>query len=480
MQSGTSTLVPRMEQNPSLLGITNNRPPICTLPPEVLSRIFQLGQSTDTEERVIDDEDSSEPLSAYPPFELLVSHVSLHFRNVALGTHRLWDRITTGRGLANGELKTYLERSNGCLLGVRIDLLRMHIPDPLAMAKVDMITLHTSRYQRLAINSVCETQSHPVLRRFCDLSTPRLRHLSVSVDEVENITAADAEILKRDIPGLLFVRMGGLALHFFRPPLHNVETLHLDQTVALPMLFDTFRIIVTTPSRLRNLSIYGEMLEPQTNWTSIGTAPISLPHLQSLRICGISGAIYSGILLGISAPALETLTLKDLKERDLVPFLSLEAPIRDAASTKARFPVLSSLTLLDPEVSSDVYIELFRVFPGITSFVLACQTSAPTVLQLLSGPLLTGPNTPWLRLQTLALLVNIEVVEGLTVKVARERKKAGCPLTKLRLGIAGPLSELLQYAWLKENVELETFVEVDQWPMADSAYDVDPDDTLFA
>ncbi|KAF5380424.1 hypothetical protein D9615_004647 [Tricholomella constricta] len=455
----------------------NSFTPVCALPPELLSYIFELGQAMELAELI--DADGASSLPIFQPFEVLVSHVSSHFRNVAIGTHLLWSYITIGPALRGEEIETYLDRSNGCGLGVRMDLSGARIPNPLTMAKINMAVPHSHRYQRLTIDSIQESTARPILRRFCNATTPMLQHLSISVDEVEGNTAMDGKMFQGGAPNLSFVRLRGLALHLFHPPLDNVTTLHLDQTAPLPMLYTTFRDMVTAPSLLQNLSIYGDIIAPQntTHWAGLNTAPISLPHLRCLRICGVGGAIYSGLLLHISAPALESLVLKDLKESDLQRFWA-------TSTVAARFPLLRSLTFFDSEISRDAYMAMFRAFPAISTFTAAYQVTTPTLLQLLSEPQLEpeleyGPGIPWPRLQTLTLLVNLYDMEHLIMELVGQRKAAGCPLTKLRLGTAQPLSVLSRYAWLKENVILEKLLELDGWPMADSSFDVDPDDILF-
>lgn len=449
----------------------NGYTPCCALPTELLSRIFELGQAMEWEELAAAAETTSQDArSIYQPFEVLVTHVGSHFRNVALKTCVLWSQITISPAFQSAEIGTYLERSSGCGLGVRMDLGGVDTPNPSTMAKTDMAVRHSHRYQRLVIDSVRELMAHPIIRRLCHISTPILQHLSLSVDEVEGSNAVDDRMLQGGAPVLAFVRLRGVALPLFLPPLDNVITLHLDQTAALPILYSTFHDILTAPSFLTNLSIYGDIIATRTTlWPGIAS-PISLPHLRCLRICGVGGTIYSGLLLGIIAPALESLVLKDLKERDLELFWA--SPLHQFC-----FPLLRNLTILDSDVSRDVYADLFRGFPAISAFTTAYHMPTHTLLLLLSELQVGG--IPWPELHTLTLLVNLHDAEHIVVDVVRQRKAGGFPLKRLRLGLSQPLSGLPQYYWLRDNVFLERFVDFDGWPRADSGFDADPDDILF-
>ncbi|GLB37679.1 hypothetical protein LshimejAT787_0407300 [Lyophyllum shimeji] len=456
-----------------LLRTLNSFTPPCAIPVELLSRVFELGQIMELEE-LADSSAASENIpSVCQPFEVLVTHISSHFRNVALATCLLWSRITVTPGARDdGQIESYLERSSECGLGVRMDLRGVDTPDALTMTKTAVVFHHSHRYRRLVIDAVRESVSQPVIRRLCRIVTPILEHLSLSVDEVEASDAGDDKVLQGGAPVLAFVRLRGVALPLFLPPLENVTTLHLDQTAPLPILYSTFHDMLTTPSFLTNLSIYGDIIAGHTLWPGIAH-PVSLPHLRGLRICGVGGTIYSGLLLGINAPALESLVLKDMKERDLDHFWA-------ASLHRICFPRLRNLSVLDCDVSRDVFADLFRGFPSISAFTTAAyHMTTPTVLLLLAEPQQEGSGIPWPKLHTLTLLVNLHDAEHVVVDVARQRKASGYPLKKLRLGTTEPLASLPQYAWLKDNVALERFVDFDGWPRANADFDADPDDILF-
>ena len=442
----------------------NSRTPVCSLPPEILSWIFELGQAIEVgeyEER--DDSDSDDAPVHISSFEVVVSHVSSHFRNVAIGTRKLWRSIDITRVQSVESMVTYIARSDGYGLRVRLNFDGRE-PRAAELAKFNVILAHSDRYHRLVIDTVSEAMDNPIIRRFSDIRAPMLEHLSISVEEAEGTTVLNTGVLWGGAEKLSFVRLRGLAMPLFRPPLNMVTTLHLDQTIPLPIHLTTFFHILTASPSLAHLSVYGDIVGSLA-WP--GTMPpIDLPNLRSLRICGISGTIYSSLLLGINAAGLHSLVLKDTQEFDLENFW--------ASPHVLKFPQLHHLTFCDFEFSSHAYAEVFRAFPTIKKFTSYSSTT-PRILSLLA--LLTGPDIPWPDLHTLSFLLNLSD-DDLIEDVVRNREAAGCPLVRLRLGTSLHPSALRRYNWLEENIILETVDMLEYWPALDVSSD--EDDVLFS
>ncbi|KAF9010668.1 hypothetical protein BDQ17DRAFT_1203027, partial [Cyathus striatus] len=336
------------------------------IPTELLSTIFLFAKAfqeaeMDSTER--EDVDDDFPIS----FELVISHVSSHFREVAINTHRLWTSIQMRPGRSLECILTYIRRSAACPLDIRIDLSGcVHNPGGMTTEMLDIIIPQAHRWRYLYITSEREVTENSMVMQLCNCEVPMLEHLSVCVSDVDradtNVASINdhllPSILAAGAPRLSFLRLRGLAMHFFRPPLTFVTTLHLDQTKLLPIQYATFRNILTGPVMLRHLSIYGDIIGPES-WPGDMSA-ISLPALQSLRICGVGGRIYSRFLLSIAAPHLQSLVLKDVQEHDLDNFWE-HADI-------SKFLRLKSVTFCDFDVSDFTYERMFRTFPSITEF----------------------------------------------------------------------------------------------------------------
>ncbi|KAG6920246.1 hypothetical protein DXG01_005015 [Tephrocybe rancida] len=388
--------------------------------------------------------EESDELEAQPyPFEILITHVSFYFRAVAIETPLLWSYVDTRSAISSEKIETYLGRGKGCSLDVRLDI---KAPDATIMKKIDAVLPHSHRYQTLVIDSTSET---PIIQRFENVVAPILQHLSVSVEEVEDHSADKFKILQGGAPRLTSVRLRGLALLFFRPPLKNVTTLHLDQVSSLPVLYATFVEIVSAPCFLQNLSVYGDIVSTEqsgANWPGLNS-PINLPHLRSLR--------------------LNSLVLKDVGERDLERFWA--SPLH-----QLKFPALRQLTLIDSELSKDACAEILRGFPCITSFAISYALT-PSILPILSD--VPSGEVPWPMLNTLTMRADFDD-DNVAADIVAQRMAVGCPLMKLKLGSALPLFMLPNYLWLRKNVELERFVEFDTWPGLNNLQ-FDQDDTLF-
>ncbi|KAJ7625494.1 hypothetical protein FB45DRAFT_67261 [Roridomyces roridus] len=100
---------------------------ISNIPPELLGRIFQLAQPSDPEPD--EDEYGDPPPSGRPvgnPVEVVASHVSVYWRNVALGLGALWRDIiiqkdeTAGKvSCLPGAVRAMPSSTFGLIFGVR-------------------------------------------------------------------------------------------------------------------------------------------------------------------------------------------------------------------------------------------------------------------------------------------------------------------------------------------------------------------------
>lgn len=461
--------------------LPDDESPICTFPPEVLSAIFAAG--TEIEETSTTD---SNPLSGETglSFELLVSHVCSYFRDIAIGTPSLWTGIFIAPTTKPEKLLTYIARSLGCGLDLRVDMsgwASSALGRYAMMEMINFVSAQSHRWRRLSIAAAGESEDNSIVMILCSRNAPALEYLSICVDNVEHVdegvvrkNACEPRIFSQGAPRLSFVRLRGLAIYLFRPPLQELTTLHLDQTKALPMRFSMFRDIVTLSPALAHLSLYGDIIGNEP-WS--GRALIILPALRSLRICGISGRVYGGALQAIDAPQLESLVLKDLHEHDL-------DGLWDDAEAVARYCHLKHLTFCDFEVSDFAYKRLLRAFPDITefsSFHSSIGTSPISPILAAASDVESDCVTerPWPFLHTLAFLFDDDEDEDWIKNVVTRRKETGRPLVKLRFGTnyAGVFKRWKNNAALENALEIETFSDIDRWP-ANRSYP-DQDDGLF-
>jgi hypothetical protein len=344
---------------------------------------------------------------------------------------------------------------------------------------LQMILPLSFRWRNLSITYDCENTRYPLISKVCNQPAQALQHLSITVNDVDH---ADASIINRDIsvphifkegtPTLEFVRLRGLAMHLFRPQLANVVTLHLDQTIFIPVLYSTFRDIITCSPVLAHLSLYGDIISA-AQWPA-GVNLIPLPALRSLRLCAVAGEMYAGVLLGIHAPGLNSLTLKDLHAHDLDLFWEL--------TDISKYTSLKSLIFCDFEPPVSTYAHFFKTFQDIITFTSLHSLAGESILvDLLSEgvpPEQAGSHVPWPKLQNLSFPFDAcgDDDEGIKDIVA-VRKGCGYPLSKILLGRA--LEEMVpgDITFEMDNIQVEFCWQTERWPTNGTQFD--HDDGLF-
>ena len=417
-------------------------------------------------------------------FEIVVSQVCSHFCKVALATPCLWSSIYVDATRRIDHIAQELARSGVCWLDIRIDL---GVQDPQMNnhnleAMLALIIPHSRRWRSLSIAYSRECVNFPIVGRLCNSAAPGLQQLSITVDDVDRADATmvnaninTPHIFKDGTPRLAFVRLRGMALSFYRPPLNFVATLHLDHTrKSLLLSYSTFCDIITCSPFLENLSLHGDIIAP-SHWPE-GNKQIHLSNLRSLRICGEAGHIYPGMLLGIQASNLESLTLKDMKNPDLDPLWN-----KADASWYAR---LTRLTFIDFDLSIPKYESAFQTFQNITTIsALQSSISESPLIDLLSQGRISGPNgqyTPWPRLETLVFSYDTYGFDEAKIeKVVETRRKHRCPLTRIRLGMGYEEMEEdpPQPIDAGDDIEIEFFWHAEVWP--ENRIYFDHDDGLF-
>ncbi|KAJ7759038.1 hypothetical protein B0H16DRAFT_629268 [Mycena metata] len=455
--------------------------PICRLPHELLGHIFRLAQRHQLGELEDDDDDSDYSTVKTQPVEVVVSQVNLYFRDIALGTRVLWRHINLGQNDSVEKLRMYLARS-----GPRVPLhLRLDLTRGIAALteKLDLVFEQLDRWQRFTIHSKIETSDVPVISRLYDASAPLLEQLGLCVDDVDSenlksVRRADSEqILTQGCPRLTVLRLRGLSMHFFRPPIPNITTLYLEQTRGLFIGYEGFKDLLTAAPALAHLSIFDAIIdEGADTWPTDSVSCIPVPNLISLRLSipGTLQHVFSDILISISAPRLEYLVLRDVGETHLDKFWQLPGVAH-------KFPALHSLTFLEFDIrETDRLVMICGALPGITEFTCASSTSyAPTLLLIMAGKSPTSVENLWPNLCTLNMTLDIEDL-GIAKAAVERRLGSGHLLKTLRLS-----RDVFDYAdeeeeetleWLGGNLVIEPFLAIARWPPGS---DYDPDDTWF-
>ncbi|KAJ3811477.1 hypothetical protein F5876DRAFT_75781 [Lentinula aff. lateritia] len=346
--------------------------PVDNLPVELHSAIFLIGQAIERSERemdILDEEESTGPLS---PFEVRVSHVNARWRSVALNTGQLWTDFVVQPGYSSESVETYFSRSKQCLLDIQL----RNCPETSITNNIlSALFQDSNRWRSCIIEAGLDSWT---MNQIVPIAAPNLERVEFVV-EAPNRARRFGEIwqgrpvLNGGCPGLKEATLRGFALHFARPPLSSVTRLHLDYQGHLPLSYDEFRELLMNAPSLENFSINGVVIEstPHNHTRTV----IVLPKLLRLGISSLHGQVYSGILLTVKAPLLQSLILEGAQDSDLDPFL--DAPYD--------LPHLRSFSLCGSAFAPSKLNKIYVLFPSLEEIVLMDMVFNPSeILRVVS------------------------------------------------------------------------------------------------
>jgi len=422
--------------------LLNQNAPISCLPNEMLAMIFMACQQLWLQK------------SYSRSFEVVASHVSSHWRDVATGTPLLWSTIHVHvrrreyRAKNLERLSMYLARSDTCPLVITLKIHEEIFPF------LDLLTPHVDRWSRLSVTTrrLDELNVH-----LYSLSPLILEHLSLCLEEKSHLPGAGAETMHDDFPKIFsggapclgFVRVSGIAICCLRPPLTSVTTLHIDHATMDNLSHVRLQTMLRASPLLTNLSLFGVANEPTTI-----SAPINTPNLRSLRVSGNSASVYR-LLSTLWSPQLESLVLQAIDTFDW--------------QFSIVFPVLHSLALNDCILLESEAKQFFRAFSALTHF--QCGASDLNILRLLglkNADLgLPSNDLPWPNLVTLSVKELAPPEVSPFCDMIANRKALGQPLTQLRLDrrTRTVLRHKGRLDGVRELVKVENWDHIDTWPV---------------
>lgn len=416
--------------------------PIDILPPEILAEILKVAQPPKRSRYWI-------------PYEVMISHVSSHWRDVALDTPQLWTRIDIYSLHSLAWIPSYLARSSTLPIDVRFDIWQSDrssssIPAATTILPLIEATLpHIERWQSLMLFTYQRRTARTILSRMSKATAPTLQRLRVSVDGSDDFGPSnnDATVDTFFAGGasqLLCAEIDGL---WYLPPLGNLTALELHASIeALPLSYIDFSIIANTAPHLAHLAIRGVV--DVSRWPTPAALALEMPSIRSLLFSNEN--MFSTIFLtSVAVPNLQSLWMD--YPNHAIPESFFNSPM---FSTANNFPALRYLTLQ----SYDFYgIEfLARVFPSVTHLHLAyCNTSH---IRYLRDALLNKDHRWWPHLHAVAIQTTrdhyVEKLEQTFEEITGSRVHDGMPIKKLFLDLHGFLA-LSKSNTLQEHTKLE-------------------------
>ncbi|KZP25226.1 hypothetical protein FIBSPDRAFT_396244 [Athelia psychrophila] len=369
---------------PEANDITNSVAPVSSIPNEVLAAIFEAGHSIDS-------------IQDYWPFELAVSAVTSHWREVALRTPRLWTRIKRGpyqedlTGIA-----VYLDRSKTISFHLIIDI---GIPpldrDLQPVREFDdvsaccvLLAPHMSRCNRMELSFLAKPgngwpnlghlghQSHDILlRHFNSLPAPRSIAIAAAVPLRRPI--GNLRLFAEGTPLVEHLSLCGVRLDAGIPPLSYIQSIHLHHpsSHSLPT-GQEFCDMLAAATSLLHLRVVGEIV---AWWT--GAFNVTVPSLRTLVIASSRANERAGpqnqicgLLDTITAPSLELLLMRSCTARDFPP-----AMLQVSKFPCLKWLILEDVLFLPSEIIGAFNSVQYLVFDGNPDNLLDAHLAWPCV-----------------------------------------------------------------------------------------------------
>ena len=361
---------------------------ISSLPEEILAIIFETGHVASSVEKT------------NRPFEIRVSHVSQRWRNIALQTPRIWTNICrVSYQQCLDSITAYLERSKAVTLDLYISTGsqdgNLH-EDIMIIPFCQLINPHTCRFRRVSVTCGSQGELAEILQCISTSAAPHLESVDISLSPLSSVDEIDKyhQIFAGGAVCLNSIYLCRLALHCCMPPLGSVTNFHLhDVASRLRTNMAELHNALSAMTSLAHLVVEGEVIH---HWPA--DTVIKLPSLRSLLIRATNDQETAtqvlGILMTISSPSLEILSLHNLCDDDF------DSSFESMSLGQPKFPSLHSLVLCDTGLSGSHMITVVRAFPTITHLTRADHDTTE-ITSLLSH--LQEDIKYWPHLHTVAL-----------------------------------------------------------------------------
>ncbi|KAF5369445.1 hypothetical protein D9758_002646 [Tetrapyrgos nigripes] len=473
------------------------------------------------EKAVMDEEDEESERTL--PFQVLVSHVCRHWRDVAVNSTSLWTTIEFSAGVHPDRPKVWMERSKGHPLDIVIDCTAAEDEDlEDALFEVNSITYEVSTMAHSSTSEGAEGAKPEVecftkeeVAEILDLIVPnvdRWRTLEVTANLYETIYT----ILERlsqcpEAPLLEMLQM----YHYedceeydtFSPPhlskdfvlfngnaprLKDVAMwgVHLDWDGSLSYLnglrdlelayhahdvrpsFETFVSMIHSSPELHTLSLcLSGPTGKQEDW---GSSQIEIPSLKELVLCHHEPKYIQSLLPYLVVPNVVNLAL-DFDSEDYTDFAKMLAtPLK--GRTKSILAGLEMVKIAGLPSNKKAREMMLEQLANIHSINLNCNGDEEEFFDKLMETSTSGSGQ---MVVYCPRLVNIATngIDGKQMKKFVEvRKAAGAPIARVSMSEDDVVDER-EEAWLRDHLEeLEFFEPSDEEEIEVDVSDIDEED----
>ncbi|KZP08100.1 hypothetical protein FIBSPDRAFT_965094 [Athelia psychrophila] len=248
--------------------------PTLNLPNELLSMIFEAGISIYREKDPV--------LGARSDFGQVISHVSHHWRSIALDIPSLWTEICYNHHPLRA-CTAYLSRSRKAPVDIYIN--RPYFDRELTSSLLDSLSENIGRCRSLYIAPAGPEFQQQVLECTSRYAAPLLRSFSIS--DSYYATQFSAPLFASGAPRLRIVQLVGLNLNaafqaYCTPAFEAVTHLELSEVyIHSSESYTSFRAILVALQSLQHVELRLAGLDPLTHH---GQPPIVLPALKLLHM----------------------------------------------------------------------------------------------------------------------------------------------------------------------------------------------------
>ncbi|TDL30146.1 ARM repeat-containing protein [Rickenella mellea] len=321
------------------------------LPPEILVSVFEAGMTT--------WHDSRNPY----PWQLRVSSVSRHWRELAISTPQMWAKIhIDSRDTSHPEwLPVWIERSAAYPLDISLDL-KLYDAYQLEQSFKEHVFPQILRWRRVSIHAAREESVTQIFSCLRDASASVLQELEIRVGDIHGSHVHISEhsmhpkIMSGGTPSLYSVRISGLCLHCskFAQGLTTMDIGGEVHTVGDTTFRDLKEVFAASPA-LRNLIIRRLDIDFSENDKF---SLIEIPKLSSLTV---DFEIRHGnpssnveFFSHLSLPVLERLEILRISETEFLALLRRSQP---------RYPTIQNLTLVHCNSHCETLSNFLKLFP---------------------------------------------------------------------------------------------------------------------
>ncbi|KAF8526749.1 hypothetical protein JB92DRAFT_3140076 [Gautieria morchelliformis] len=441
---------------------------VWSLPNEILSHIFELGVIN--EEYMVPDPRKDDH-TGHLPFNILVSHVSHTFREVAIRTPKLWSQVHISNldPTQMDFLRACLQRSSGLKIDISLDCEEDDFDagfdaglDPIRLF-MNIVVPHIHRFRIFHVR-ICGPQALYLVMQFLNKPAPELEVLELCDTDYEH-TSDEDDPYPPPSPGEPLTLFGGItpkleavtlvAAHvaWTECSFAGLTKLHLGyHTRNVRPTYEVFKAMINASPTLHTLHLDGSapFISEDATESSL-YPPLQMERLKNLHISRIPSDTATPLIALFNAPNLTSLSLTDLNSNDYSEFF------RRIIGPPTRFPALTNLKLASIEAADTVIEDLLRVFSKLTYLAMYFDRMPASWLRHLEP---SGPETGVLC-PKLECLKCVGASPHVIKKLLEKRRDVGYPIPTLQvdkttaLGDEDTMDDEDTMKWLREHVIVE-------------------------